>query len=144
MKKNTNILSTLLVVSALITTPSIATQLLANAQVKQNSISKSIVNTLYRRGLNKNSAINLANNIFTIDEELFALMLQNLENDYNDITKKEILDFLSNQALMKNTVELDSYSYLINMLYQIKQKPLSKNELKLLSCAATKNTLLLY
>ena len=76
-----------------------------------------------------------------MDEELFALMLQNLKYGYNNkLSPNEILDFLSTQALMKKNVHLDSYSYLVNMVYQIKNQALTKKDLKDLNTIATKNS----
>jgi len=41
---------------------------------------------------------------------------------------------------MKKDVNLDSYSYLVNMVYQIKHQPLSKEDLKNIDTIATKNS----
>jgi len=138
--KNQNILSTVLLASSLTLTPVITTSLTASSQFKVNSISTSIAKNLHRRGIDEDASKKIANNIFTIDEELFALMLHNLQYGYGKLDRSEVLDFLSTQALMKKDVNLDSYSYLVNMVYQIKHQPLSKEDLKNIDTIATKNS----
>ncbi|MFT7003884.1 MAG: hypothetical protein ACJAWW_001236 [Sulfurimonas sp.] len=144
MKKNQNILSSVLLVSSLTLTLTITTSLTANTQFNVNSISNSIATTLYNKGLDEDVSKELAENVLNIDENLFALMLHNLQHGYNNkLSKTEILNFLSTQALMKKSIHLNSYSYLVNMLYQIKNKALDKNNLKSLDAIATKNSIYL-
>ena len=140
MKKNQNILSLVLLASALTLTPIITTSLHAHSHIKVNTISNSIAKNLHRRGIDKDVSIKIANNIFIVDEELFTLMLQNLESDCNLLSKNDILNFLTTQALMQKAVELDSYSYLVNMVYQIKNQALSQKDLKNLNTLAIKNS----
>lgn len=141
MKKNQNILSSVFLASSLTLTPVVTTSLTASTKFKLNSISSSIAKNLHRRGIDEDASKKIANNIFNVDEELFALMLQNLKNGYNNkLSPNEILDFLSTQALMKKNVHLDSYSYLVNMVYQIKNQVLTKKDLKNLNTIATKNS----
>jgi len=143
MAKNINILSSLLLVSALTLTPSVATATITtNQATKQNSLSSSIAKILYRRGIEKKSAIKIANAFFNVDEELFSIMLQNLQTNYSSISQEQFLDFLANQALMRKDADLTSYSYLVNMLYQITKKPLQESELATLNLVSVKNQLL--
>lgn len=141
MKKNQNILSSVLLVSSLTLSSIIATSLTASTQFRVNSISSSVAKNLHRRGIDEDISKKIANNIFTVDEELFALMLQNFQYSFDKLNRSEIIDFLSTQALMSKNVNLDSYSYLVNMVYQIKNKALTKNDLKNLNTIATKNSL---
>ncbi len=141
MKKNQNILSSVLLASTLTLTPVITTSLNANTHLKANSLSNSIAKNLHRRGIDRDASLKIANNLFNIDEELFALMLQNLEYSCDSLSKNAILDFLTNQALMQKNVQLDSYSYLVNMLYQIKQQAPTQDELKKMNTLAIKNSL---
>lgn len=141
MKKNQNILSSVFLASSLTLTPVVTTSLTASTKFKLNSVSSSIAKNLHRRGIDEDASKKIANNIFNVNEELFALMLQNLKNGYNNkLSPNEILDFLSTQALMKKNVHLDSYSYLVNMVYQIKNQVLTKKDLKNLNTIATKNS----
>ena len=140
MKKNKNILSSVLLASTLTLTPFVTASLNAGTQLKANSLSNSIATNLHRRGIDRDVSSKIANNIFSVDEELFALMLQNFENSCNSISKNEILDYLTTQALMQKSVNLASYSHLVSMAHQIKNQALSKNDLKNLSSCATKNS----
>ncbi|NOR58188.1 MAG: hypothetical protein GQ474_06670 [Sulfurimonas sp.] len=140
MKKNQNILSSVLLASSLTLAPAITTSLTASSQFKVNSISSSVAKNLHRRGIDEDASKKIANNIFSIDEELFALMLQNLQHSCDNISRSEIMDFLSTQALMNKNVKLDSYAYLVNMVYQIKHQPLNQKDLKNLDTIATKNS----
>ncbi|WP_372998645.1 hypothetical protein [Sulfurimonas sp.] len=140
MKKNQNILSSVLLASSLTLAPVITTSLTASTQFKVNSISNSIAKNLHRRGIDEDASKNIANNIFMIDEELFALMLQNLQHSCDKLSRSEIMDFLSTQALMNKSVNLDSYSYLVNMVYQIKHQALTQKDLKNLNTISTKNS----
>ncbi|EHP29103.1 hypothetical protein SMGD1_0576 [Sulfurimonas gotlandica GD1] len=141
MNTNQNILSSVLLASSLTLTPIVTTSLTASTQFRVNSISNSISKNLHRRGIDEDISKKIANNIFTVDEELFALMLQNLQHGCDKLTRSEIMDFLSTQALLSKNVNLDSYSYLVNMIYQIKHKALTKKDLKSLNTIATKNSL---
>ncbi|PHQ66067.1 MAG: hypothetical protein COB99_00380 [Sulfurimonas sp.] len=140
MKKNQNILSSVLLASSLTLAPVITTSLTASTQFKVNSISSSVAKNLHRRGIDEDASKKIANNIFSVDEELFALMLQNLQHSCDNIRRSEIMDFLSTQALMNKNVNLDSYSYLVNMVYQIKHQPLNQKDLKNLNTIAIKNS----
>ncbi|WP_415397793.1 hypothetical protein [Sulfurimonas sp. CS5] len=141
MKKNQNILSSVFLASSLTLTPVVTISLTASTKFKVNSVSSSIAKNLHRRGIDEDASKKIANNVFNVDEELFALMLQNLKYGYNNkLSPNEILDFLSTQALMKKNVHLDSYSYLVNMVYQIKNQALTKKDLKDLNTIATKNS----
>jgi len=140
MNKNKNILSSLLLVSSLTLTPFLSITVHASSQLTQNSLSNTVAKNLHRRGIDKEASKKIANNIFNIDEELFTLMLQNLEQSYPSLNKAEILNFLSTQALMKKSVNLNSYSYLVNMMHQIKNKIPNKDELNILNAVATRNS----
>lgn len=139
MQKNKNILSSLLLASALTLTPTLATSLSANLQLSQNSLSNTIAKNLHRRGIDKTASKKIANRFFSIDEELFALMLKNLQISYPSLNTNEILHFLTTQALMRKNANLNSYSYLVNMIHQIKKQTPNKLELAVLNAIAIKN-----
>ncbi|WP_294961935.1 hypothetical protein [Sulfurimonas sp.] len=141
MKKNQNILSSVLLASSLALTPLITTSLTASTKFKANSVSSSIAKHLHRRGIDEDASKKMATNIFIVEEELFALMLQNLKYSCDKLSRNDIMDFLSTQALMNKEVHLDSYAYLVNMVYQIKKQVLNKNDLNTLNTIATKNSL---
>lgn len=138
--KNQNILSSVLLASALTLTPVVTTSLNANTQLKVNSLSNSIAKNLHRRGIDRDASLKIASRAFTVDEELFVLMLQNLEHSDVTLNQNKILDYLSTQALMQKNIKLDSYSFLVNMAHQIKGEALTAQDLKKLNTIATKNS----
>ncbi len=140
MKKNKTILSSVLLASALTLTPITTTFLSANTQVQVNSISNSIASNLHRRGIDEDASKKIAQRFLTMDEELFALMLQNLKNSSIKLNNNKIMDFISTQALMQKDVKLDSYAYLVSMAHKIKGRMLSEEDLKTLNIIAQKNS----
>ncbi len=103
-----------------------------------NTISSSIASILHKRGLDVDAAKDISNN-FTDDDNLFDLMIKNLENGCAILRKEEILEYLSTVALYRKNIDLTSYSCLFDMVYKVKQKPLNKKTLKQLDNIARKN-----
>jgi len=77
------------------------------------------------------------------DEELFTQMLENLLNGCKSMRKEEVLTFLSNEALFRKSVDLESYDTLVSMASKIKQKSLDNVTLKELQSVAKQNRQLL-
>ena len=140
MKTNKTILTSVLLASALSLTPITLTALNTSTKIQLNSISNSIALNLHKRGLEEDASKKIANNFFTIDEELFSLMLQNLKNSSLELNSDKILEYISTQALMRKNVKLDSYAYLVSMTQKIKGTTLSKEDLKNLNAIAQKNS----
>ncbi|WP_321777665.1 hypothetical protein [Sulfurimonas sp.] len=140
MNKNKTILSSVLLASALTLTPFTTTLLTASTQVQINSIINSIAANLHRRGIEEDASKKIAQRFFTIDEELFSLMLQNLKNSSLELNNEKILHYISTQALMQRNVKLDSYAYLVSMTQSIKGTILNKKDLKNLNSIAQKNS----
>ena len=119
MTKN-NIISSTLLASALTLSSLGASTLNTNQQT--------IASILHGKGLDKDAAQNISTN-FIDDEELFTKRVNNLEKECSVLSKEEIFSYLSKEALHRKTTKLDSYQYLIGMVYDIKQKPLDKEVL---------------
>ncbi len=137
-----NIISVTLLVSALAFNPLVAQQLNVNivsSQVERNTVSSSIASILHKRGLDEDAAEEISNNFVEEEDELFALMIDNLVNECNSVSKNEILEYLSTEALYRKYVHFDSYAQLINMVTKIKKKSLDEMTLKQLSTIAKKN-----
>ena len=94
---------------------------------------------MHKRGLEDNAAKEIAENYFTEDEELFALMLKNFENGCAIVSEEELMNYVSSMALQRKNIELDSYSSLVGMVHKIKNRALSKETLDELRQIATKN-----
>ena len=110
-------------------------------QAKSRSVSSAIAGILQTRGLDKDVSKKLADNLFNNKEELFTLMIKNIETGCSTLNEDNILEYLSVQALHRTSVELDSYSTLVNMTHKIKGQPPSKETLQELQNIAAKNAL---
>jgi len=139
-----NLISVTLLVSALAFNPLVAQQLNANIniQIERNTVSSSIASILHKRGLDEDAAQVISNNLIDEEDELFAFMIENLINECSDLSKEEVLEYLSTAALYRHNVRFDSYAQLVNMVSEIKQKPLNEKILKQLSTIAKKNSLI--
>ncbi len=139
-----NFISVTLLVSALAFNPLIAQQNtnITISQIERNSsVSSSIASILYKRGLDEDAAKEISNNLVEEEDELFALMIDNLVNNCSSLNKDEILEYLSTAALFRQDVHFDSYAHLVNMVSKIKKKPLNETTLAKLSSIAKENAL---
>ena len=137
-----NFISVTLLVSALAFNPLVAQQLNANisSQIERNTtVSSSIASILHKRGLDEDAAQEISNNLVDEEDELFALMINNLVNECSSLSKEEVLEYLSTAALYRQNVHFDSYAQLVNMVSKIKQKPLDEKALIKLSAIAKQN-----
>ncbi len=141
-----NILRITLFVSVLAFNPVVAETFESkiNIQSQQNnSVSASIANILYKRGLDEDAAKEISQKFVTEDEELFARMIENLLHGYDQISRDELLAYLSNEALFRKSVSLECYDDLVGMVREIKQTVLNENTLKRLHIIAKQNQQLL-
>jgi len=141
-----NILRITLFVSVLAFNPVVAETVknTTNIQTQQETrVSTSIANILHKRGLDEDAAEEISQNFMPDDEELFTQMLENLLNGCKSMRKEEVLTFLSNEALFRKSVDLESYDTLVSMASKIKQKSLDNVTLKELQSVAKQNRQLL-
>jgi len=136
-----NIISVTLLVSALAFNPLVATELNTNtsSQRQINSVSSSIANILHKRGIDEDMAKEISENLLDKEDELFTAMIDNLVNEYSNLTKEEVHEYLSTAALYRQSVDFDSYSHLISMVSKIKGKALNEQSLQQLSRVAKLN-----
>jgi len=136
-----NFVSVTLLVSALAFNPLVAQQLNTNvsSQIQRSTVSSSIASILHKRGLDEDAAQEISNNLVDEEDELFALMIDNLVNECSSLSKEEVLEYLSTAALYRQNVYFDSYVQLVNMVSKIKQKPLDEKTLTQLSAIAKQN-----
>ena len=136
-----NLISVTLLVTALAFNPLLAQHTIQMTQlVKENRVSSNIANLLHKRGLDEEAAKELAETLFEEDEELFALMLNNLLYGCDSLDKDQVLEYLSSAALHRQNVHLDSYAHLVSMVSKIKQSVLDENTLEQLSKVAKSNS----
>ena len=140
MKKN-NLLYSTLVATALTLSPFITTPLNATIThaTRTSTTSFRMVEILYDRGLDEDAAQKLVSEFVGDDEELFSVLLENLENRCSVLSRDEIMDYLSTLALQRKSINLDSYSALINMVHQITHTTPSQETLAELQNIANMN-----
>jgi len=141
-----NILRITLFVSVLAFNPVVAEILKPTTNIqtqKQTRVSTSIASILHKRGLDEDAAEELSQNFVAEDEELFAHMMENLLNGCKRISKEELLTYLSNEALFRKSIDLQSYDQLVAILSKVKQKALDEVTLKELQTVAKQNRQLL-
>lgn len=139
--KNNNILYTALVAASLTISPILTSSLSATVrQNKQNNLSLNIAKKLYNRGIDNDAAHKITNEFFAGNEDLFAVLLGNLEYRCSALNKDEIMNYISSLALKRESINLDSYASLVNMLHRIKHQAPNKKVLKELKDVASINS----
>jgi hypothetical protein len=139
--KNKDILYSVLIATALAINPLMAKSINLSSQNQTTSLSINVAKILQNRGLDDDAARVISEEFFADDEDLFHLMLKNLEHGCSVLSEDEILDYVSSIALQRKQLKLDSYSSLVNMLHSIKKIPPSKETLLELENIAMKNFL---
>ncbi len=144
MKKH-DFISITLIISGLALNPVMATTVsdtVAQSQTNINTVSSSVASILHKRGIDEEAAQELSDNLLEEDEALLALMIENLEDGCNMVSREEVLEYLSTAVLHRQNIYFDSYDHLIRMVSNIKQKVLDEKTLKELNNVAKKNKLL--
>lgn len=137
-----NLITITLLATALALNPLYAEYTLnTNTHITENRVSSNIASILHKRGLDEEAAREISEGLVNEEDELFALMIENLIRQMNnEVTKNEILQYLSTAALHRQKVELNSYAQLVHMVSKIKQKQLDQNVLEQLKRVAKTNT----
>ncbi|CAA6821726.1 MAG: Unknown protein [uncultured Sulfurovum sp.] len=131
-----NFITLTIIISGLAFNPLIAKQVsYTNIQQKsiQKSVKSSIALTLFRRGIEKEKSDELAKKLVNEDDNIFlTILIKNLEEKMI-VSSQEVVDFLSTKALKKESINFRNYDFLVGMISQIKNEPLDKNTLQILS-----------
>jgi len=137
-----NFITLTLIISGLALNPVMADAVLATVSHSQSindSVSSSISSLLYSRGLDKDAADEISENLVSEeDEALLAKLIEDLDRE-NIVSRKEVLEYLSTKALHKQNLDFHSYDHLVGMVSKIKQKSLDSKTLKQLQIIATSN-----
>lgn len=113
-------------------------ELNATSKQQSNSISNQIANTLYRRGIEEDTAQELSQDIINVDEEVFAYMLQTYATS-TGIPLDKLYHELGKMALAKKQVDFSSYAFLLKLSQTLKKEHLTSKDLKKLENIATRN-----
>jgi hypothetical protein len=137
-----NLLTLTLIISGLALNPVMADAVVntvASTQTINHSISSSISSLLYNRGLEEETANELAANIVDEEDEIFLAMLLQTLDAKNIVSHNDVLEYLSMAALHKQKIDFKSYDHLVGMVSKIKKSTLDKNTLEQLSYLAKMN-----
>ena len=141
-----NIIRITLFMSVLVFNPAVADTLriATDIQINHNTtIAENIASALYKKGLEEKTAKKRARELVKGDERLFALMLNNLLNGCSDITREEVLEYLSTAALFRQDIALNSYDQLIGIYSKLKRSIPNEEVRKKLGAVAKRNALML-
>jgi len=131
-----------LLLSALAFTPLVAQegeQHYTIAQVKPASVSDDVASILHEKGLDEDAAKSIARDLVSEDDARFTLMTENLLASCPTLQRDELMAYLSQEALHRQKVELNSYGQLVGMLTKIRQETPHRNVLQRLSHIAKLN-----
>jgi len=141
-----NFIRITLFISVLVFNPAVADTLRISTSIRtsaRTTIADDIASILYKKGLEQKVAKERAEELAEGNAELFTVMLNNLLYGCSDITKEEIVKYLSEAALHKQTVALNSYDQLIDIYSKIKKSTPDKEARERLSAVANSNALIL-
>lgn len=141
-----NILRITLFVSVLVFNPAVAETLKPNTDIQTQQefrVLTSIADILHKRGLDADVAKTLSQNFMAKDEELFTHMMKNLLHGCKSITEDKLLAYMSNEALFRKSLKLESYDQLVGMVSKIQNKSLDPLTLEALQTVAKQNTQLI-
>lgn len=105
------------------------------------SITSLLGSVLYKRGIEKENALEISKKFIGEDEELFTLMFNNLLN-YTPLKQEELLEKLSHMALQKKALDLTSYASLLKLTQQLNGAYQNQEELDKLKLVAQRNNAL--
>ncbi|MDM5263466.1 hypothetical protein PF327_04585 [Sulfurovum sp. XTW-4] len=137
-----NFITLTLIISGLALNPVMANAVFTTVTYNQNindSVSSGISSLLYSRGLEKEAADEITENLVSEEEEdLLKGLIEDLESE-KIVSRKEVLEYLSTKALHKENVDFHSYDHLVGMVSKIKQRSLENKTLKQLQKMAQNN-----
>ena len=134
-----NLLTLTLIISGLALNPVMAdavTNTIASTQTINHSITSSISTVLYNRGLEEETADELASAMVDEEDEMFLAMLLQTLDAKNIASREEVLEYLSTAALHRQSMDFKKYDDLVGMVSKIKKSALDENTLKQLSYLA--------
>lgn len=135
------ILSLTLLVTTLTLNAASTKEVILSTKQQSNSISTAIANILYKKGIEKDSALEITNTMICENEKLFSVMLKNytiaMSANHNDV-----LNTLAQFALHSKKADLTSYSFLIKLTNYANIATIDKEILAILDKVSTNNSLL--
>ena len=137
-----NLLTLTLIISGLALNPVMADAVVNSTvptQTINHSVSSSISSILYNRGLEEEAAEELASGVVDEEDEMFLSMLLQTLDGKNIVSRQEVLEYLSTEALHRRSVDFKTYDNLVGMVAKIKKCALDENTRNQLSYLANIN-----
>lgn len=132
------LLATTLILNATVVRPKVQN----TVKQQTNLITNKIANILYRRGIETDKSKELSQTLVNSDEELFTYMVHTFSQE-SSIALTDIYDELAKIALKKKSADFSSYSFLVKLTQNIKDKHLNGVELKNIESISSTNKLIL-
>jgi len=104
-----------------------------------NSLSNMATLNLYKRGLDKEVAQKKISDSLSGDENSNDLMMQNILNQLDALSREDIINFVSNAALHGRNIDLSSYDTLLCMIQKNSKISLEKIMIEKLQKIALQN-----
>ena len=137
-----NLLTLTLIISGLALNPVMVDGVVNSTISTQNinhSITSSISSILYNRGLEEEAAVALAQGVVDEEDEMFLSMLLQTLDSKKIVSRQEVLEYLSTEALHRRSINFKSYDNLVGMVSKIKKSTLDENTRNQLSYLAKIN-----
>jgi len=104
-----------------------------------SSVTSSISSVLYNRGLEEETANELALALLEGEDEMYLSLLLRTLDAQNIVSREDVLEYLSMAALHKKKLDLKSYDSLVGMVAHITKSRVDAHTLKHLSYLAKVN-----
>lgn len=132
------ILALTLLASSLTLNAAVTRVVVQTKRIQTNSITASIANKLFNRGIEKNKALQISQNFIGENEELFTLMVHNYGHSLK-ISHDTIYSELSKLALARKKADFTSYDFLVKFTHSVHKTKISKDDLNKLASISTNN-----
>ena len=83
------------------------------------TLADAVTEHLHARGLDKDVASEKAFNSLKDDPASTDLMAKNILNHFGEIKRKDLIDYISNNALYNRSIDLSKYDHLIALIQKI-------------------------
>ena len=94
------------------------------------TLADAISEHLHARGLDKDVASKKVLNSLKDDPRLTDLMAKNILNHFGEMKRKDLIEYISNNALYNRSVDLSKYDHLIALIQKINGFKLDKESLE--------------
>ena len=90
------------------------------------NVSHAVSTHLCDKGLDKKIAEQRVGKYLKYDEHANSLMVENIEKNFNELSHKDIISYVSNSVLFQKNVDLSSYSHIVELVHKSNKMTLDK------------------